>query len=163
MLELGLQGAAHFDVGLELCHCEVRGQCSILNSVHVDNMARNVEIFIVLLLVDDDEEEVETRHDWRADINVVAQGPRAIISTSERISCGQDRGTSIERGVDASFCDRDGLLLHSFVDSYLILDIHLVELIDTTYASIRENKSTTFKDKLASLRVLSDVNCETDG
>ena len=41
--------------------------------------------------------------------------------------------------------------------------VHLVELIDTTYASIRENESTTFKDKLASLGVFSDVNRQTDG
>ena len=155
MLELGLQGAAHFDVGLELCHCEVRGQCSILNSVHVDNMARNMEIFIVLLLVDDDEEEVETRHDWRADINVVAQGPRAIISTSERISCGQDRGTSIEGGVDASFCDRDGLLLHSFVDSNLILDIHLVELINTADSVIGKHQGTSLDTEFSCLRILA--------
>ena len=73
MLELRLQGTTNFDVGLKLCHREVRGQCSILNSVHIDNMARNMEVIIFLFLVDDDEEEVETRHNWRADIDVVAQ------------------------------------------------------------------------------------------
>ena len=156
MLELGLQGAAHLDVGLELCHSEVRGQSSILNSVHVDNMARNVEVLIVLLLVNDDEEEVETRHNWRADVNVVAEGPRAIISTSERISCGQDRGASIERSVDASFCDRDGLLLHSFVDSNLVLDIHLVELIDTADSVIGKHQGTSLDTEFTCLRILTD-------
>ena len=40
--------------------------------------------------------------------------------------------------------------------------IHLVELIDTAYTSIRENKCTTFKDKLTSLWVFRDVNRQTD-
>ena len=155
MLELRLQGATHLDVGLELCHSEVRGQSSILNSVHIDNMARNVEVLIILLFVDDDEEKVETRHNRRADINVVAQGPRTIISTSERISCSQDRGASIERGMDASFCDRDGLLLHGFVNSNLVLDIHLVELIDTADSVISKHQSTSFDTEFTCLRILT--------
>lgn len=156
MLELGLQGATHLDVGLELCHSEVRGQSSILNSVHVDNMARNVEVLIILLLVNNDKEEVETRHNWRANINIVAQGPRTIISTSERISCCQDRGASIERGVDASFCDRDGLLLHGFVNSNLVLDIHLVELIDTTDSVIGKHQGTSLDTEFTCLRILTN-------
>ena len=155
MLELGLQGTANFDVGLKLCHSEVRGQCSILNSVHIDNMARNVEVLIILFLVDDDEKEVETRHNWRADINVEAQRSRAVISTSKRIGCSQDRGTSIERGVDASFCDRDGLLLHSFVDSNLVLDIHLVELINTADAVVSKHQGTSLDTEFTCLRILA--------
>ena len=155
MLELRLQGTAHLDVGLKLRHSEVRGQCSILNSMHVDNMARNVEVIIFLFLVNDDEEEVEAGHNWRANINVVAQRPRAIISASERISCSQDRGTSVEGGVDASFCDRDGLLLHSFVDSNLILDIHLVELINTTDSVISKHQGTSFDTEFTCLGILA--------
>ena len=159
--ELWLQGTTHLDVGLELRHREVRGQCCVLNSVHVDNMARNVEVLVFLFLVNDDEEEVEAGHNWRADIDVVAQGPCAIISTSERISCSQDRGTRIEGGVDASFCNRDGLLLHSFVDSNLILDIHLVELINTADTVICEHQGTSFDAELTCLGILTHRSSQT--
>ena len=161
MLELRLQGTTNLDVGLKLCHREVRRQCCILNSVHIDNMARNMEVIIIFFLVDDDKKEVETRHNWWADINVVAQGPCTVISASKRISCSQDRGTSIERGVDASFCDRDSLLLHSFMDSNLIFDIHLVELIDTADSMISKHQGTSLDAEFTCLWVLAHRSCQT--
>ena len=153
--ELWLKGSADFDVSLELLGGKLWVEGLILIFMHGHDVLCNSEVIFIVLLINNDEEEVETRHNWRADINVVAQGPRAIISTSERISCGQDRGTSIERGVDASFCDRDGLLLHSFVDSNLIFDIHLVELIDTADSMIGKHQGTSLDTEFSCLRILA--------
>ena len=61
--ELRLESSAHFDVGLQLGHRELWLQRTVLQAVHVDNVARNLEVLVVLLLVKDNEEEVEARHD----------------------------------------------------------------------------------------------------
>lgn len=44
----------------------------------------------------------------------------------------------MSQGVDvwhlhSSLGDADGLLLHGFMDSHLVLDVHLVKLINATY------------------------------
>lgn len=36
--------------------------------------------------------------------------------------------------LDSSLGDADGLLLHGFVDGHLVLEVHLVELIDAAHA-----------------------------
>ena len=42
--------------------------------------------------------------------------------------------------LDTSFCDRYRLLFHSFMNSNLILDIHLVKLINATYTLEKKKK-----------------------
>ena len=86
--ELRSNSPAHLDVGLELGHGEFRLEGRILQSMHIDDMPSDVEVLLVLLFVVDDEEKVESRHDWRRDLNVVAKRLCAIISTSDRISGG---------------------------------------------------------------------------
>lgn len=40
--------------------------------MHVDDVACNLKVLLVLLLVEDDKEEVETRHDRGRNVDVVA-------------------------------------------------------------------------------------------
>ena len=124
-------------------------------------MSGDVEVILIFLLVKDDEEKIETRHNGGGDVHVVSKRFRAIVSASVGISSGQDRGTSVESGMDTSLGDRDGLLLHGLVNSNLILDIHLVELVNTADTVISEHESTSFDAELASLRVLANRSGQT--
>ena len=119
-------------------------------------MAGNLEILSIVFLIKDDEEEIETRHDRRGDVGVVSQRLGTVISSSKGVASGKDRGTGIESGVDTSLSDRDSLLLHSFVNSGLILNVHLVELINATDTVIGKHEGTSFDTKLACFNILAD-------
>lgn len=62
--------------------------------------------------------------------------------------------------LDSSLSDGDGLLLHGFMDGHLVLQVHLIKLINTTYSLIQEVKGksidlaqfkTNFQTKTKSL------------
>ena len=63
--------------------------------------------------------------------------------------------------MDAGLGDRDSLLLHCLVNCHLVLDIHLVELIDAADAVIGEHQCTSLYAKLARLRVLAYASSQT--
>ena len=134
--ELGSQSAANFDVSLHLGHSEVGLECLVLQTVHVDYVPCNHEVTFFLLLVADDKEEVEAGHDRGTDVNVESERPRPVITTMDWISCRKDRGSSVQGGMNASLGDRDCLLLHGLMDGCLILDIHLIELINAADAVV---------------------------
>ena len=123
--------------------------------MHVHDVSGDREVILILLLVEDDEEEIETGHDWSRDVYVVAERLGAVVPSSDRVCSSQDRGASVERGVNASLGNGDRLLFHSLVDSHLILDVHLVELINAADAMVSEHKRTSFDTELTSLWVLA--------
>lgn len=62
--------------------------------------------------------------------------------TVDRVGGCDHTTPGIQRGVDSSFGDSDGLLLHDFVDGDSIDFRHLVEFIDTHHTSIGEDHGT---------------------
>jgi len=63
--------------------------------------------------------------------------------------------------MDACLSDRDCLLLHCLVNSDLIFDIHLIELINATDAVVSKHECTSFDAELSSLRVFSYTCSQT--
>ena len=63
--------------------------------------------------------------------------------------------------MDASLCDRDCLLLHGFVNSHLVLDVHLVELINAADTVVSKHQCSSFNTKLARFRIFSDTGSQT--
>ena len=123
--------------------------------MHLDDMARNLEVIFVLLFIENYEEEIEARHNRSRDVHIVTQRLSPIVPTTQRVCCSQDRGARIKSGVNASFGNRDGLLLHSLVNGNLVLDIHLVELIDAADAMVCKHQRTSLNAKLACLVVFA--------
>ena len=105
----------------------------------VHQVLSNVIVFLVVLLVEDDEEQVETRHDRSTDVDVVAEGLRAVVSALHGIGCSQDGGSCIEGGMNARLGKRNSLLLHRFVDGHLVFKLHLVELINAANTMVSEH------------------------
>ena len=62
--------------------------------------------------------------------------------------------------MDTSLGYRDSLLLHGFVDGDLILDVHLVKLIDAANTVVGEHQCTRLDAKLARFRVLPHRGCQ---
>lgn len=58
--------------------------------------------------------------------------------------------------MDASLGNRDGLLLHGFVNSNLILHIHLVELVNAANTVVSEHKCTSFDTEFTGLGILAN-------
>lgn len=63
--------------------------------------------------------------------------------------------------MDASLGNRDGLLFHSLVDSHLILNIHLIKLINAADAMISKHQSSCFDAELSCLGVFQDTGSQT--
>lgn len=63
-----------------------------------------------------DAEDVESREDGFRELDVLLEGDRMVVSTSNRVGSGDDGASSLEGGDDSGFGDGDGLLLHGFVD-----------------------------------------------
>lgn len=63
--------------------------------------------------------------------------------------------------MNTGFGDRDGLLLHRLVNSDLVLNIHLVELIDTANTVISKHESSSLDAKFACLGILQNRSSET--
>ena len=62
-----------------------------------------------------------------------------IITPTVWIGSSEDRSPCIQCGVDASLCERNGLLFHGLVDGDLVLTIHFVKLIYAAYPVIRQH------------------------
>ena len=58
--------------------------------------------------------------------------------------------------MDASLGNGNGLLLHGFVNSNLILHIHLVELVNTANTVVSEHECTSFDTEFTGLGVLAN-------
>lgn len=65
--------------------------------------------------------------------------------------------------MDSSLCNRDGLLLHGFVNSDLVLHVHLVELIDAADAMVGKHKGSSLDAEFTGLVVLPHGSGQTSG
>ena len=97
-----LERSADLDISLELRHRELWLQSGVLEAMHLDDMARNLEVIFVLLFIEDDEEKIEARHDRSRDVHIVTQRLSPIVPTTQRVRCSQDRGSRIKSGMNAS-------------------------------------------------------------
>ena len=59
--------------------------------------------------------------------------------------------------LDACFGNRDGLLLHGFMDCHLVLCIHLVKLINAANAVVCQHQCTSLYAKLTRVSVLHNT------
>ena len=65
--------------------------------------------------------------------------------------------------MDSCLSNGDGLLLHGLMDSHLILDIHLVELVNAANSVVNQHQGTRLNAKLARLRILPHTRRQTSG
>jgi hypothetical protein len=156
-----LLSLANFNVGLKLLFCEVLFHLVSAEAVHVDDMASDLVILLVVFFVKDNEEKVKARHDRRRNVDVLSKGFVAIVAAMHRVGCSKNASASIKSGMDASLSNWNCLLLHGLVDSCLIFDVHLVELVDTTDSVVSQHQGTSFDTVLTSLNILANRSCQT--
>lgn len=77
----------------------------IAQTMHIDDMAGDVNIDILVALVQDHEEQVETGHDWCGHGHIGFEAHLSVITPADRVSSRQNRGSSIEGGLNAGFGD----------------------------------------------------------
>ena len=74
---------------------------------------------------------------------------------------GQDGGPRVEVGLDARLRNRYSLLFHRFVNRDLVRRVHLVELVNTTNAVVRQHQGAGLDAELARLAVSRDARRQT--
>ena len=79
-----------------------------------------------------------------------------------RVSSSKNGGSGVKSANDTGLSYGYSLLLHGFVEDHTRVIVHLVELIDATDASVREDKGATLKDKLTGFWVSCDIDGETN-
>ena len=119
-------------------------------------------VVLVISLIEEQEDEVESGEKSGWEIDVLMGSQTWVVSAVEGVSSGQNGGPGIQRGSDTGLGNRDGLLLHNFVDVGSVTLVHLVELIDGADTGVSEDKSTSFKNKLVGDGVLEDSSGQTD-
>ena len=127
----------------------------------IDDVPRKLQVRVLVALVQHDEEQIESAHDWRAHGYVNPQAGLAIIPPADGVSGGKDRRACIERSLDPSFGDGDGLLFHRFVDRDLVGEVHLVEFIDSTDAVVCQHQCAGFNREFPRFLILNDGGGET--
>src|SRR5258707_877882 len=97
-----------------------------------DNVLSKMTIYILVALVKNNKEQIKTRHDRSGHVDVSSESCLSVITTADRIRCSQDGCSGIQSCLNTSFCYRNSLLFHGFVNSHLIANIHLIKLINGT-------------------------------
>ena len=128
--------------------------------VHADQEIAKMLVLELVGLIANNEEQVESRHDWRCEVQVMLQGLGLVVSSENWISCSQDTRTGIQCGMHSCFGNRYSLLLHGLVDCCLILQVHFIELINTADTVIGEHQSPSLNAHIPVL-VFSDTGSET--
>ena len=136
---LGVECPSVSNIPLQCLRTEFGVNRFILEPVDVHDVFRDVQVAFLVALVEYNEEQIETTHDRSSHGNVRAQALLPVVPTTDRVRCCEDGGPSVEGGVNSGFGNGNCLLFHSFVNSNLIRDIHLVELVDGTDTVISEH------------------------
>jgi hypothetical protein len=84
--------------------------------VNVANVTCDCEVVDFVQLVNDNEKQVKTGHDWACHVDVGAQRLGAVVASVDGVGSSEHRRAGVECRLDACLCDRDGLLLHRFVN-----------------------------------------------
>ena len=99
--------------------------------MHSQNMIGNTSIMLRCQIVQHNEEQIETRQQRIGQANVFVWSLLTIVLSVDWIRSCCHTTTSIQRTVNACFCNRHSLLFHHFMNSNTIINRHFIEFIDT--------------------------------
>jgi hypothetical protein len=85
-----------------------------------------------------------------------------VVPRLDRVGRREDRGASVQRADDARLGDRHRLLLHDLVQHRAGQVRHLVELVDATDATVRQDQRPGLEHVVASVRVLGHERSQAD-
>lgn len=125
------------------------------------NMKSQLLVKLRIGLVQQQKDQVKPREQRRRQINILVRRQLLIVSSVDRVGRGKDRRSRIQRRCDAALGNRNGLLLHDFMDVGSITVVHLVELINAAYAIIGKHEGTAFEYDLSRGRVLHHCGGQT--
>mmetsp|Transcript_32058 Transcript_32058/g.83970 ORF Transcript_32058/g.83970 Transcript_32058/m.83970 type:complete len:372 (+) Transcript_32058:804-1919(+) len=108
-------------------------------------------------------ENVESRNDGLCEVDVLCKRERRLVLSLDGVGGRDDGAPRLERGDDAGFGDRDGLLLHRLVDRGAVLVVHLVKLINQADALVGQHERAALERPLSGERVASHRGRQTDG
>ena len=161
--KFGAEGPGETDIPLKLFSAELGLDSLVTKLVNADDMLCQVTVDLLVALIENDEEKIETRHNRRGHVDVGTKSCLAVVTTSNGVGSSENTCSSVESGLDTSLGDGDSLLFHSFVNSNLIGDVHLVKLINGTNAVVCQHQSTSLNSELSCLLVLDNRCRETGG
>mmetsp|Transcript_71945 Transcript_71945/g.224329 ORF Transcript_71945/g.224329 Transcript_71945/m.224329 type:complete len:295 (+) Transcript_71945:427-1311(+) len=113
--------------------------------VQIAHVLCKIVVALRVTHVTDKEHHVEPRQDGRLEVHLVGGVAEVVVGPKARVRSGQHRAPRVQHRGDASLRDGDGLLLHGFVDGHPVLDIHLVELVNTDDAGVSKHHGATLQ------------------
>ena len=105
--------------------------------------------------------QVEPRHDRHRHVDVRFERFRSVISAVLRVRRREDGRPRVEVRLDAGLRDGYCLLLHRFMDRDLVRRVHLVELVNTTNAVVRQHQSAGLDAEFSRFAVPCDARRQT--
>src|SRR5262249_15852619 len=111
--------------------------------VHPHKMCRQSSIRNFINLVENKVHKIKSGKESGWEIDILWNGEIGVIFTSNRIGGSKNASSGVECCDDSCFCNRDGLLFHNFVQYGSSTIGHLVEFINATDPTIRQDQCTT--------------------
>ena len=105
---------------------------------------------------------IEPRQNRLRQLDVLLKRNRRIIPASDRIRCGNDSTTCLQRRDDACFGYGDRLLLHGFVDGCSVCVVHFVKFVNETGSLVCQYQRSAFQSPLPRHGILAHACSQTD-
>ena len=124
-------------------------------------MCCNSFVDFVLSDVSYNEYGIKSWQNRALEINLLSCMFQIVIPAKKRVRGCQYRWTRIQDCGDSSFCNRDGLLLHGFMNCNSILWSHFIKLVNAYNASIGKDHSSSFKLEITTAWISDYWSCQT--
>ena len=117
--------------------------------------AHSISCFVVF--VPNDEDHIKATENRGLEVDILPWTLFVVVSSPHWISSREDGCSGIQNGSDPRLSNRDGLLLHCFVDRNSVLISHFVKLVDAYHSPVRDDHCPTLKVELA-LQFSGDIS-----
>lgn len=121
----------------------------------------NGQVYLLSTVISHHKKDIKSWHQWRWQSYVGLEVLGLIITTHDGVHGCKNGASCIKSSLYTSFCNRDCLLLHGFMNGNRISFLHLVKLINAANTVVCKHKGSCFKSEVSCLRILGQRGGQT--
>lgn len=129
----------------------------------VDDVRGQVMINLFIVFVENNEEKIKVRYDRSGYVDVGVERCFVVVLIFNRVGGSENRGVSIEGGLDIGFGDGNCLLFYCFVDGDLVGNIYFVKFVNVVDVVVCKYQSVGFDGEFFSFFIFDYCGCEIGG
>lgn len=130
--------------------------------VQVDHKGAEIVVYLRIHLVAHHVQNVETGENGIGKVYIFAERKLRVVSPLQWVRSSNNRTPGSKSGHYSCLRDRDGLLLHRFVDRGAIVFVHFVELVDKADSPVSQNQGSCLQFPLICRMVAFHAGSQTN-